>query len=78
MKKKRLDEIKEHFSYCIDTGLSIGEQEEKLLFELYETIEKSSIDELIKLQNKYVKAKKVAMNMFTEKQKAFYEKALKD
>jgi len=78
MEKERLNEIKEHFSYCIDTGLSIGEQEEELLFELYEAVKKSSIDEFIELQNRYIKAKKIAMNMFTEKQKALFEKTLNE
>ncbi len=34
-----LQEIKEHFSYCIDEGLTIGESEEKLLNELYAKVE---------------------------------------
>lgn len=34
----RLREIKDHFSYCVDNGLTIGEQEEKLLRELYERV----------------------------------------
>jgi predicted RNase H-like nuclease (RuvC/YqgF family) len=40
--------------------------------------ELSDIDELVKLQNKYAKCKKVAMSMFTESQKAFFEKSLND
>ncbi|MUV39451.1 hypothetical protein JNUCC1_03329 [Lentibacillus sp. JNUCC-1] len=33
--QKRLEEIKNHFSNCADYGNVIGEQEEKLLNELY-------------------------------------------
>lgn len=40
MKKLTLQDIKEHFSYCIDEGLAIGEQEEILLHSLYKKAEK--------------------------------------
>ncbi|MFU0790675.1 MAG: hypothetical protein ACFWT6_12050 [Virgibacillus proomii] len=38
--KERLEEIKEHFAYCMDEGLLFAEQEEKLLEELYEQSER--------------------------------------
>ena len=42
---ERLEEIKEHFAYCMDEGLLFAEQEEKLLEELYEQAER--VDMLI-------------------------------
>src|SRR5699024_10099865 len=46
--KERLEEIKEHFAYCIDEGLLFAEQEERLLDELYKKIEEQAkrVDEL--------------------------------
>lgn len=38
---ERLKEIKEHFDYCMEDGLLFGEQEEKLLHELYERVERA-------------------------------------
>lgn len=40
MKKLTLQDIKEHFNYCIDEGLAIGEQEEIFLQSLYKKAEK--------------------------------------
>src|SRR5690625_7637426 len=43
MSKERLEEIKEHFAYCMDEGLLFAEQEEKLLEELYTQAERVEI-----------------------------------
>lgn len=40
MGKERLEVIKEHFKYCIDHGITLAEQEEKLLNELYQQAER--------------------------------------
>lgn len=39
MKKVTLEDIKNHFSYCIDEGLAIGEYEGTLLNHLYKKVE---------------------------------------
>jgi hypothetical protein len=39
VKKYTVQEIKEHFNYCMEEGLMFGEQEETLLEQIYKIIE---------------------------------------
>jgi len=41
-----LQKTKKHFNRCVDEGLTIGETEEKLLNELYTTIEQLEEEQL--------------------------------
>ncbi|RYI30519.1 hypothetical protein EVU96_08885 [Bacillus infantis] len=46
MKKLTVEAIKNHFAYCIDEGLTIGEQEEILLNSIFKKAEKAEKYEL--------------------------------
>lgn len=72
--KERLEEIKNHFAYCMDEGLLFAEQEEKLLEELYKQAER--VDEL-EVDLSYYKMSTEHYE-YMEQQNKRYSKALED